>query len=215
MDKTLLQVLPLAIGATISPTGLLFVMMILSGKDNPKKKALSFVLGGISFLVILGLIIFFTAKPAIQATARPDVTSSVIDIVLGLLIVLIVIKSVFFKKKSKPTDDKKHKKPYSVIGFLYMFINVSTLIPFIAAIKIIAANKLAPWDDFSVVIVVILITMLMVAFPVIISYLMPHKSEKILGPVNSFMSKHGPKIANVYFMLMAIYLLYIGVSRLI
>ena len=214
MDKTFLQVLPLVIGATISPTGLLFVMMILSGKDSPKKKALSFVLGSTVFLILLGLLIFFTAKPAINATAHPDVTSSVIDIVLGLFIVLIVIKSVFFKKKDKPVDKNKHKKPYSVIGFLYMFINVSTLIPFIAAIKIIAANKLAPWDNISIVIAVILITMLMVAFPVIITYSMPKKSETILGPVNAFMSKHGSKIANVYFVLMATYLIYHGVSRL-
>ena len=214
MDKTFLQVLPLAIGATISPTGLLFVMMILSGKDNPKKKALSFILGATLFLTVLGIIIFFTAKPAIQATNRPDLTSSIIDIVLGLLIVLIVIKSVFFKKKDKTTEAKKHKKPYSVIGFLYMFINVSTLIPFIAAIKIIAENKLAPLDDSSLVVAVILITMLMVAFPVIITYAMPKKSEAILGPVNGFMSKHGSTIANVYFMLMAIYLIYAGIHKL-
>ncbi|MEI7690880.1 MAG: GAP family protein [bacterium] len=214
MDKTFLQVLPLAIGATISPTGLLFVMMILSGKDNPKKKALSFILGATLFLTVLGIIIFFTAKPAIQATNRPDLTSSIIDIVLGLLIVLIVIKSIFFKKKDKSTEVKKHKKPYPVIGFLYMFINVSTLIPFIAAIKIIAENKLAPLDDSSLVVVVILITMLMVAFPVIITYAMPKKSEAILGPVKGFMSKHGSTIANVYFMLMAIYLIYAGIHKL-
>jgi len=214
MDKTFLQVLPLAIGATISPTGLLFVMMILSGKDNPKRKALSFILGATLFLAILGIIIFFTAKPVIQATNRPDLTSSIIDIVLGLLIVLIVIKSVFFKKKDKSTETKKHKKPYSVIGFLYMFINVSTLIPFIAAIKIIAENKLAPLDDSSLVVAVILITMLMVAFPVIITYTMPKKSVAILGPVNGFMSKHGATIANVYFMLMAIYLIYAGIHKL-
>jgi len=214
MDPTLLKVLPLAIGATISPTGLLFVMMILSGKDSPKKKALSFILGATLFLIILGLIIFFTAKPAIQSTNRPDVTSSIIDIVLGILIVLIVIKSVFFKKKDKQADSKKHKKPYSVIGFLYMFINVSTLIPFIAAIKIIAENKLAPLDDLSMVIAVILITMFMVAFPVIITYAMPKKSEAILGPINGFMSKHGSTIANVYFMLMAIYLIYAGIHKL-
>ena len=145
MDATFLKVLPLAIGATISPTGLLFVMMILSGKGNSKKKALSFVIGATLFLVGLGLLIFFTYKPIVSNTAHPDDVSSIINIVLGILIILIVIKSVFFKKKDKPVDDsKKHDKPYSVLGFLYMLINVSTLIPFIAAIKIIAANKLQP-----------------------------------------------------------------------
>ena len=215
MDATFLKVLPLAIGATISPTGLLFVMMILSGKGNSKKKALSFVIGATLFLVGLGLLIFFTYKPIVSNTAHPDDVSSIINIVLGILIILIVIKSVFFKKKDEPVDDsKKHDKPYSVLGFLYMLINVSTLIPFIAAIKIIAANKLQPWDDFSIVIAVIAITMLMVSFPVIISYAMPKESKKILDPVNAFMSKHGSQIANVYFLLMAVYLIFAGVNKL-
>jgi len=214
MEKTFLEVLPLAIGAMISPTGLLFVMMLLSGKGNAKKNGLEFVLGSTLFLIGLGLLIFFTAKPVVNSTAHPDVSASIIDIVLGGLIILIVIKSVFFKKKDKKKN-KTGNKPYFIEGFLYMFVNISTLIPFIAAIKIISLNKLAPLNDISIVLMVIIITMFMVAFPVIISYLMPKESEKILGPINAFMSKNGAKIANVYFLFMALYLIYHGVSRLI
>lgn len=214
MERTFLEVLPLAIGAAISPTGLLFVMMILSGKGNSKKSALGFVLGGTLFLTILGLFIFFTAKPVVNSTNHPNFTSSIIDIALGLLIVLIVIKSVFFKKKAK-SDEKKKKRPYPLVGFLYMFINVSTLIPFIAAVKIISMNKLVPWDGIAILIGVIIITMAMIAFPVIISYAIPNESQKILGPVNQFMAKNGAKISNVYFSLMALYLIYHGVMGIV
>ena len=211
MERTFLEILPLAIGAAISPTGLLFVMMILSGKDNSKKSALGFVLGGTLFLVILGMFIFFTAKPVVNSTNHPNVTSSIIDILLGVLILGIVVKSVFFKKKPKTDAPKKKKKPYPIMGFLYMFINISTLIPFIAAVKIISMNKLAPWDGVFILLATILIAMSMIAFPVIISYAMPKESQKILGPVNGFMSKNGTKISNVYFTLMACYLVYHGV----
>lgn len=211
MAQTFLEILPLAIGAAISPTGLLFVMMILSGKDNSKKSALGFVLGGTLFLTILGLFIFFTAKPVVNSTDHPNVTSSIIDIVLGILILGIVVKSVFFKKKNKTDDSKKKKRPYPIMGFLYMFINISTLIPFIAAVKIISMNKLVPWDGIAILLITILITMSMIAFPVVITYAMPHKSQKILGPVNSFMAKNGSKIGNVYFALMALYLIYHGI----
>lgn len=211
MERTFLEILPLAIGAAISPTGLLFVMMILSGKGNAKKSALDFVLGGTLFLVMLGLFIFFTAKPVVNSTDHPNVTSSIIDIVLGILILGVVIKSVFFKKKPKTDNSQKKKKPYPMMGFLYMLINVSTLIPFIAAVKIISMNKLAPWDGIAILLITILITMSMIAFPVAISYAMPHESQKILGPVNGFMAKNGSKISNVYFALMALYLFYHGV----
>lgn len=211
MERTFLEILPLAIGAAISPTGLLFVMMILSGKDNSKKSALGFVLGGTLFLTMLGLFIFFTAKPAVNSTNHPDITSSIIDIILGLLILAIVAKSVFFKKKPKTDAQKKKKRPYPMMGFLYMVINISTLIPFIAAVKIISMNKLAPWDGIAILLVTIVIAMSMIAFPVVISYAMPTESQKILGPVNGFMAKNGAKISNVYFALMALYLLYHGV----
>lgn len=215
MERTFLEILPLAIGAAISPTGLLFVMMILSGKGNSKKSALGFVLGGTLFLAILGLFIFFTAKPVVNSTDHPNVTSSIIDIVLGILILGIVVKSVFFKKKPKNDDSKKKKRPYSIMGFLYMFINISTLIPFIAAVKIISMNKLAPWDGLAILLVTILITMSMIAFPVAITYALPHESQKILDPVNRFMAKNGSKISNVYFGLMALYLIYHGIMGII
>jgi len=210
MEHTFFEILPLAIGSAISPTGLLFVMMILSGKNNSKKNALSFVLGGTLCLTLLGVFIFFTAKPIVTSTIRPDITSSIIDIVLGFLIIVIVITSVFSKKKSKNDAAKNKKRPYSIIGFFYMFINISTLIPFIAAVKIIAMNKLGDWDGIAILLLTIVIAMCMIAFPVVISYAMPQKSQSILGPVNGFMSKNGTKIGNVYFTLMAIYLIYHG-----
>lgn len=211
MDRTFFEILPLAIGAAISPTGLLFVMMILSGKENSKKSALGFVLGGTLFLTILGLFLFFTAKPVVNATNHPDITSSMIDICLGILILLIVAKSLFFKKKPKIAAAKKKKRPYPIIGFLYMAINISTLIPFIAAVKIISINKLALWDNIAIFLVTVVITISMIAFPVVISYAMPKESQKILGPVNAFMAQNGSKIGNGYFVLMAVYLIYHGV----
>lgn len=211
MLNTFLEVLPLAIGATINPTGLLFVMMILSEKDNSKLKALSFVLGSTLFLILLGIFIFFTFKPAINSTNHPNTSSAIVDIVLGLIIILIVIKSVFFKKKVQSEKVSKKRQSYTLLGFLFMIVDISSLIPFIAATKIIANNKLNIFNDFSLVFVVILISMLMMAFPVIVTYIIPKQSEKILGPIKIFMSKNGSKIANVYFLLMAIYLIYRGV----
>ncbi|MDZ7577947.1 MAG: GAP family protein [Candidatus Nanopelagicales bacterium] len=215
MLNTLLRVLPFAIGATISPTGLLFVMMILSGKDNPRKKALSFVSGATLFLAVLGIFIFLTYKPVATASGHPEALSDAVNIFLGLLLAAIVVKSVFFKKKAAPDGAKKHHRPYLVIGFVYMFINISTWIPFIVAMKIIASEKIGPWDSFPLVLIVIAITMLLVALPVVVTYSMPKKSERILGPINTFMSKYGTRIADVYFTLMAIFLIFIGVRGLL
>jgi len=214
MDHTFFEILPLAIGAAFSPTGLLFVMMILSGKENSKKGALGFVLGGTLLLTILGLFLFFTAQPIVNATRHPDITSSIIDIGLGILILLIVAMSFFFKKKPKIKAANNKKRPYPIIGFFYMAINVSTLIPFIAAVKIISVNKLALWDNIAIFLMTVVITMSMIAFPVVISYAMPKESKKILDPMNAFMAKNGSKLGDAFFALIAVYLIYHGVMGL-
>ncbi|MHB0976450.1 MAG: GAP family protein [Candidatus Aquicultorales bacterium] len=214
MEKTLLQVLPLAIAGTVSPTGLLFVMMILSGKDNPKKNALSFVIGSTIFLIVLALVVDFVYRSAVRASNHPSLLSAFIDLGLGVLILAIVARSVFTKKKKKPPSEHKRKIPYLFVGFAYMIINVSTLIPFIAANKIIADARLGLADDLALLAMLLAITMMMVAFPVIVTYTAPKSSERILGPVTAFMSKHGAQIANAYFALMAAYLIFKGLRAL-
>lgn len=212
MEKVFLQVLPLAVAGAVSPTGLLFVMMILSGKDNPNRKALSFVIGSTVFLIVLGIFVGYTYKSAVHTASRPKLISAVVDIGLGLLILAIVIRSVFLEKKEKPAKERKWKIPYLLVGFMYMIINISTLIPFIAAIKVIADDKLESGDNLFLFAAVLVITMFMIAFPVVITFLAPKSSERILGPVKTFMSKHGSQIADVYFALMAVYLILKGIS---
>ncbi|MFA6001518.1 MAG: GAP family protein [Thermoleophilia bacterium] len=210
MEKTLLEILPLALAATISPTGLLFVTMILTGKDHPKKNSVLFLCGSVIFLIVLSTVISLTYKTTVATASHPSTLSGVIDIVLGLLIIMVIGKAVIFGKKDKPAKKKRHR-PYLVMGFLYMIINASTLIPYIAASKIITQNNIGLGNALLVFTVLILITMFMISFPVIITILLPGKSERVMKPVRSFMSRYGNQIAQAYFFLIAIYLIVHGI----
>jgi cytochrome c biogenesis protein CcdA len=214
LGRTIIEILPLALAASISPSGLLLVMAILSGKEDPKRKALEFVLGATVFMVALGLVILLSFNPAISQAKQPGRASALIDIGLGVLIVLVVAHSVFFKKKAKQEKQKKHKRPFFVIGFLFMIVNTSTLIPFIAACKIIADNKLRLAGALISFLFLLAITMSLIALPVVITYLMPRSAEKLLAPLKSFMSKHGTVIAQAFFFAIAIYLIVHGALAL-
>lgn len=214
MQRTFLEILPLALAATFSPSGLLFVTMILSGRNSPKKHAIQFLLGACLFLIALGSILLVTFKPAIEAASQPDRRSGYIDIAFGVLIIIFIGQGLIFGKKKKPEKKKKHKQPFIIMGFGFMIINTSTLIPFIAACKIISDGGLAVVDDVALMAFLIATTMLMISFPAIISILMPKKSDVVMGPVKSFMSKHGSVIAKGYFILIAFYLIYHGIREL-
>lgn len=215
MIRTLAEILPLAVAAAFSPTGLLFVMMIISSRDTSRMRPFKFLAGAAIFLVILSLVVLLVWRPALSTIEHPQRASAAVDIVLGTMVALVVLKSVFFKSFLSPKKDRPHwqerKKPFFILGFAYMLTNISTIVPFIAACKIIADDGLAFWENIPLLVTVLVVTMSLVVFPVAIDYLMPERSEKILGPVKSFMSRHGGRIAYVYFFLIAIYLIGHGI----
>ena len=214
MEKVFLEILPLALAATFSPSGLLFVTMILSGKENPKRHAILFLLGAIVFLVVLGSFLLVTFKPAIEAASQPDRRSGYLDIAFGILIIIFIGQRLIFAKKKKPEKKKQRKSPFLVLGFGFMIINTSTLIPFIAACKIISDGGLAAGEDLILLAFLIITTMFMISFPVIITALMPKKSDVVMVPVKSFMAKHGSVIAKGYFLLIAAYLIFHGIREI-
>ncbi|MFA5802101.1 MAG: GAP family protein [Thermoleophilia bacterium] len=211
MEKSLLEILPLALAATISPSGLLFVTMILSGKDHPKKNSVLFLCGAVLLLVVLGSAISLTYKSAVATAGHPDNTAGILDIVMGILIIVFIGKTVIFGKKDRPARKKKQHRPYLIMGFLYMIINASSLIPYIAASKMIAENEIGLGNTIVVFTALILITMFMISFPVMITILLPEKSERVMAPVKSFMARYGNQIAQGYFFLIAIYLIVHGI----
>jgi hypothetical protein len=212
MGKTFLEILPLALAATISPSGLLFVTLILSGKESPKRHAVLFLIGSVAFLVMLGTILLFAFESAMNSTSQSHNTlSGSLDIAFGILVILFISQSLIFGKKKKPEEKKQRKQPFLILGFGFMIINTSTLIPFIAACKIITEGHLNIVGSVALLAILIAITMFMISFPVIISILMPKKSEVVMVPVKSFMQKHGSVIAKGYFLLIAVYLIVHGI----
>lgn len=213
MTPTLAQVLPLAIGASFSPSGLLLVIGILSSKGKPRRKALAFLLGSTLLLLVAGLVVLLVLRSSVQASPRSHRVSAIIDIALGLIIVMVVARSVLAKKTDKPVK-RERKVPYGLVGFSFMLVNTSTLVLYIAAAKIIAEQGHGLPGSAILLTIIIVVTMSMIALPVLIAYALPQRSERMLKPVSSWLSKHGSQVANAYFMLMAIYLLVRGIRLL-
>ena len=198
-------------GAAISPSGLLLVIGILSleSGENPRRKALSFLVGSAAFLLIIAMVILFLIKPAIPTAVHHGKLSGIIDIVLGCLVGLAVVWSSFFKRAKKKR--RKRKIPYTAVGFSFMLLNTSTLVLFVAACKIVVEGRLGLPETTSLLLAVVTVTLSLMAFPVLITYAMPQQSEKILAPITSVMSSHGSQVARAYFLLMAAYLVTHGV----
>jgi threonine/homoserine/homoserine lactone efflux protein len=214
MERTLLEILPLALAAALSPTGLLFVTAIIGGKGNARRNALLFVVGGIIFLAVLGLVIMLVFNHTVVPSDHHKKLSAWIDIIFGALIILVVWSSLFIKRKKKATKVKKRQRPYVIVGFFFMMINTSTNIPFAAASKTIADSGLPPPENAVLFIVLVLITISMFAFPVVFSYVAPEKSEVVLGKARTFMQRYGAQLTRAFFIVVGIYLVVKGIHGL-
>ena len=219
MGRTLAQVVPLALAATISPTGLLLILSILSSGDKPRRKSIFFLLGSLLFLIMAGIVVMLFFQPLAGAFSEPARVSGAVDIVLALLILLIVGRTALKRRQPQPARVLRQRpRPYFALGFFYMFQNASTLIPFIAACKIIGEDGEPLWSSMLSFTVVVLVTMLMVSTPVIIACVAPKKSALALDPLKVFMKQHSDIIIQVVlaiFAAAAVYLLIHGLTSIL
>lgn len=214
MEFTFIQILPLALAASVSPTGLLFIMMILSGEAGLKHGA-RFLFGAALALTVLGLAVMLLWKQGVsEAGAHRSLASGIADITLGLAVVVLLAKAVFMKKEGSSRMSGGGRRPYFALGILYMATNFSTLIPFIAASRIIGSGYLPPWKELVLLAPLVLITMTMVAFPVAVTWLAPRKSQRVLEPLSRFMSRYGARITEGVFLVIAVYLVIHGVATI-
>lgn len=210
MGSIFIQILPLALAASVNPTGLLFIMMILSGEAGLRHGA-RFLTGATLMLVVLGLLVVLAwDKGASEASDHRSLASGIADILLGVAVIVLLAKAIFMKKASSPRL-RQGRRPWLALGVLYMLTNFSSLIPFIAAARIIGDGSLSPWEELVLLVPLILIAMTMVTFPVAANWLAPQKSQRVLEPLGRFMSRYGARITEGIFLVIAAYLVLHGV----
>lgn len=215
MNKILLEIAPLALAASLSPAGLLVEAAILSGKGNARKNSLLFVVGGAGFLVMLGLAVMLVFNHTVAPSDHHRKLSAWIDLALGVLIILVVLESLLFKRKRKPGGRKtRRQRPFIIVGFLLMLINASTDIPFAAASKIIADGRLPLGEAAAVFAMLVLVTMWMLIFPVAFSFAAPRRAEVVIGKARTYIERHGTQLARVFFLVVGCYLIFKGYRSL-
>jgi len=93
-------------------------------------------------------------------------------------------------------------------------INFSTSIIVLEAGKIISTS-LAPTSGKALAIVIlVLITLLVCEIPLLIYFLLPQSSERILSKINVWMQKNGHILMGLVILAIGLYLLWIGSIKL-
>jgi hypothetical protein len=220
LSTLLFDILPLTLGAAVSPTVLIGIILILSVSDRPKLNGIAFYVGAIILLLIAVIAGILLGKGAAVASHNPSTaTSAYFDLVIGILLILLGIWRINKKGDKNPDKNRfagKSKSVFSdfikymILGVGMFAVNFTTTVLVFAAGKNIGLSSAGITDKLVVVIILTLITLLVVEIPLLIYFTMPERSEKILGPLNVWMQKNSRYLMAAVMFVFGIYLLLKG-----
>lgn len=219
----LTQTIPLAFGAAVSPTALMGIILLLSISKKPKISGLGYYAGSIILVLIVLAIGFILGTGVSTATPHPNPALATIDLILGVILFVMGIIRIFRPQKSpKHRFNGEHPDASSIavflkglsFGFVMFLINFSTTIIVLEAGKIISTSPAPTTGKALVTVILILITLLVCEIPLIIYFLLPGSSERILSKINVWMQKNGHILMGIVILAIGLYLLWIGSIKL-
>ena len=215
----LTQTIPLAFGAAVSPTALMGIILLLSISKKPKISGIGYYAGSILLVLIVLAIGIILGTGVSTATPQPNPILAAIDLILGAILLVMGIIRIFRPQKSpKHRFSSEHPDASGLkiflkgtsFGFLMFLINFSTSIIVLEAGKIISTSSAPTTGKVMVTVILILITLLVCEIPLLIYFLLPGSSERILSKINVWMQNNGHILMGIVILAIGLYLLWIG-----
>jgi len=216
----LATVLPLALGAAVSPTLFALEILVLSGRRHPVGRGWA-VAGGVTAMLIVYTVLGFTVLEHVAHRRSHSVTDGVIDVAVALLLALLAIRTLH----RRPTAAESHNRMASRmldaptvsfwgVGAVAMLVNFSTLVLYLAALHQIAHSSVVVADKVMVVAVVMLITLLPVLVPLLLVGVLGHRADPVLARLNEFVGGHARQITAGVEILFCVLLVFKAIGEL-
>jgi hypothetical protein len=219
MGELLARVVPLALGAAVSPTVLTMSVLLMCSPRRPVTRGAVFALGTLASLVVLsalGLTVldrFGTHHP----TATEHAVSDGVDVALGLVLLALALRTAL--RHRDPTVDATPKRPSDqgglgtafVLGVVLMATNVSTIVLYIPAMKDIGRAPVSETDQLLALLVVLAIVSLPATVPLALRIVAPGPSQRFLTRLDAAITRHQRTIVIAVEVLFGLYLLIKGI----
>lgn len=216
MGALFVQVLPLALGAAISPTVFTVAVLVLSSRKKQVVRALLYLAGCWAILLAIGIpgVIFFAnltpARGGGVREARVDLLFAVVLLALGIR---RISKRPSAHEKQRDRAGRLSGKPvsvYFVVGLAMMITNFTSLALYFPLLKDLARSPLTISERLAVLVACQVIMLAVVIVPLVIRVVAPSASARILEDLNRFVSKNSRAIMTVVIFVFAAYLLWKG-----
>ena len=223
MGPLLVAVLPLALGAAVSPTLLALQLLVLSGSTHRLARAWSLTLGA---ALVLGAysILCATALQRVRPhhTGHRSATDAAVLLASGVLLGALAARSLV----RRPTVGERHTSrigdrlasaptPWFVgVGAIGMLVNFSTLLLVLPAIHEITRSTATPSAQVVAFVLLYVIVLLPVLAPVLLVTFLGAGADRVLDATHALVERNARTLGTVIETVFAAYLITKGVRAI-
>ena len=223
MEALFAAVLPLAVGAAISPTLLALQLLVLTGSTRPMARAWALAAGAALVLgafSVLGLTVLDHLRPAEHD--HHSLRGALIMFIAGGLLAALALRALIRRptsaeqQKSRATGRLDTAPTYWFVGVgaLGMVVNFSTLVLFLPALHEITRSSADLAARVVAFVVLFVITLLAVLLPVGLVTVFGERATPVLESTHTFVTRHARQIGVVIEVAFAVYLIWRGLGEL-
>lgn len=215
----LLETVPLALGAAVSPIVLAITVAMLTGPGRTRR-ALAFLAGeAVPLLALAGLILLFGTGISLKV---PPTALTVLDLVFAVILLAVGLRALsraLHKVPVEPpssTDSHANVTPRRAfaIGVGSMSTNFTSLLLYLPALKLIAAGDLAFADELIAAALVILLVLSTVWLPLALTRIAPATADAALARIAATFQRNERRVTILLGLGFGLYLLVRGLIGL-
>jgi threonine/homoserine/homoserine lactone efflux protein len=216
------QVLPLAVGVTLSPVPIIAVVLMLS-TPRGRVNGPAFLLGWVIGLAVVGAIVLAVAGVAGANEEEPATWVDVVKIVLGVLLALVAVSQwrgrprrgaeAELPKWMRTIDTFTPTRSLAIAAAL-SGVNPKNLLLTVGAAAAIAQTGIGTGQQAIALAVFILVGTLGPGIPVAIYFALGDRARRLLDEVKAWMGAHNAAIMAVLCLVIGVKLIGDGISGL-
>ena len=195
METLLPRILPIALGAAISPVVLIVNVLLLSGRTRPIARAAAYTVG--CAIVIVGFGIAGVTIIAGVSTA-PRTVAAIIHLAVGTASLAFAARAAIRGPKPPPkkedvTPEHERDKPaweFVFAGLAAMGVNMTTLVLYLSLDAEIVRSEVSTLDDAIALAIAALIILVPAWGPLLLAAVAPRVAHRVFGPLNDFLTRH-------------------------
>ena len=195
------QAAGLAVVAAFYPPAILIAALFLASVRPGKTTAL-FVVGGAVIVTLIGTAVFLAIRDAGLSLHSQHHTRY--GLRLGLGVVAIIAAVFIYRRKPKPPDPAKPKKPSLIdrlaaeprprTAFLVGILMFGPSVTFIAAVQVVATAKASLAATIAALAMVIVITLAFAWIPLVAYLIAPEFTRSKLRAFDGWLRRHGKQV---------------------